>query len=408
MKNVYIIDEIISSKTNGIGTFLRSYLSCLQEIEVNVCIIAFNADVNEFGIKIEKGIKKMLFPVFPWKNFLENGQVVNRFLKLYIPDSADNIFCFNHSPCKDLLQSVKDSFPLSKIVFTIHDMGWSNVLNGNPAKFKNIIQNREKESVTNEHHYLLKFFDEEKQIFDTADAVVCLTESTRKIVQHIYKTDKNKIHLITSGLKRIRLSVAEEEKTQIRRDMRIAPDEKILLYVGRLSYPKGVYSLLSSFYNILKTYPETRLILAGSANKEWTEFFSFSKYVASRIITTGFVNRKELNRLYSIADIGIIPSYYEQCPYVGMEMMMHGLPIVASGAEGLKDMFTDGINARVAKIGKQRCKNEFSRNLQNALTELLSSKESRDRLGKQAKQTFDSKYEVRHMRERYRNFLYNL
>lgn len=44
--------------------------------------------------------------------------------------------------------------------------------------------------------------------------------------------------------------------------------------------------------------------------------------------------------LYQIVDLGILPSFFEQCSYVAIEMMMFGLPFVAYTMQGgLKDMF---------------------------------------------------------------------
>lgn len=49
--------------------------------------------------------------------------------------------------CKDLLRVVRDSFPLSKLVFTIHDMGWTLGLNGDSVMLKRIISHRKKKRI---------------------------------------------------------------------------------------------------------------------------------------------------------------------------------------------------------------------------------------------------------------------
>ena len=107
-------------------------------------------------------------------------------------------------------------------------------------------------------------------------------------------------------------------------------------------------------------------------------------------------------------DIGIIPSYYEQCPYVAIEMMMYGLPIVVSDANGLRDMFTDKENAVVVPLGDRQNSKEFTGHIRDALMLLLESEQLRRELGKKAKQTYRNTYSLTAMCERYQRFFNNI
>ena len=408
MRNVYLIDEHVSSRTNGIGPFIKAYTACLKKMGVNLSIVSFNEDVAEFDIKMEKGVRKLLFPIFPTGNFLNHPQIVNRFFKQYIKDSADNVFCFNHSPCRDLLQTIKDSFPLSKIVFTIHDMAWTGALKGESAMLAHIVAHRKRKAYREKYGNLLDYFDQEKQMYDFVDAIVCLSHNTYDVLRDVYRIDENKINLIPSGMRGTKIVTSEDEKMQIRKKWNIGKDEKILFYAGRLSGPKGIYPLVAAFTEVLKSYPDTRLVLAGSANSEWSYFLASIKRISSKIITTGFISKKELKEWYRIVDIGIIPSYYEQCPYVAIEMMMYGLPIVVSDANGLRDMFTDKENAVVVPLGDRQNSKEFTGHIRDALMLLLESEQLRRELGKKAKQTYRNTYSLTAMCERYQRFFNNI
>ena len=68
------------------------------------------------------------------------------------------------------------------------------------------------------------------------------------------------------------------------------------------------------------------------------------------ITILGVVSKDCLYGWYRAADAGIVPSYYEQCSYSGIEMKMFGLPIVASSGFGVRRMFTPE-NSIVADIG---------------------------------------------------------
>lgn len=408
MKNVYLIDEHVSSQTNGIGPFIRAYTTCLKKMGVNLSIVSFNEDILEFDIKMEKGVRRILFPIFPTGNFLNHPQIVNRFFKQYIKDSTDNVFCFNHSPCRDLLQIIKDSFPLSKIVFTIHDMAWTGALKGESAMLAHIVAHRTRKANREKYGNLLDYFDQERQMYDLVDAVVCLSHNTYSVLRDVYRIDEKKINLIPSGMREIKIATTEDEKIQIRKKWNVGKDEKILFYAGRLSGPKGIYPLVAAFTEVLESYPDTRLVLAGSANSEWSYFLASVKRISSKITITGFISKEELKQWYRIVDIGIIPSYYEQCPYVAIEMLMHGLPLVVSDANGLKDMFTDKENAVVAPLGDRQNPKEFTGHIRDALIQLLGSEQLRQELGKKARQTYRDMYSLAAMCERYQRFFKNI
>lgn len=408
MKNIYVIDEHISSKANGIGPFIKAFIACLQKMQVNITILSFNEEADEFDIKESKGIRKLIFPIFPTDHFPTYYRIINRYLRLYLEDAADNVFCFNHAPCKELFQTVRKSFPLSKLVFTIHDMGWTAILNGDQTPLAEIISSRKKKNIRRKYKYLLDFFDTETATYAIADAVVCLSQSTYDILKDIYRLNPGKIHLIPNGMKEKKIRMTEEEKNLFRQKMHIGAEEKIILYAGRLSAPKGIYPLVNAFARIVEQWPESRLVLAGSANEEWNIFHSRTSHLSPKITFTGFIPHNELEKWYQIADIGALPSYYEQCPYAAIEMMMYGLPLVVSDGNGLKDMFQDNVNAKVASIGNRHIEEEFTRHLYEALGELLNSESLRKQLGRKAKETFLSVFSFKPMYLRYYDFFNQL
>ena len=94
MKNIYILDEHQSSKRNGIGTYLKELIYFLQKMDVNICLISFNADESEFSIRTENNIKQILFPPFRRGGFLDHHFSITSFFRLYVEDSPNNIFFF--------------------------------------------------------------------------------------------------------------------------------------------------------------------------------------------------------------------------------------------------------------------------------------------------------------------------
>lgn len=410
-KNIYIFDEYISSSKNGIGTYFQELLYCLKSSEYNICLIIFNADTEEFNIVEEKETKKLFFPVLK-DHFLHHVQVIDKFLRLYIKDDSGNIFFLNHSPCWDLIKSLKKIFPLSKIVFTIHDFGWTAPFMGDLIEFKKLIKDKlshadeTKEKIENP---MFTYYEEEKRIYELADRTVCLSQDSYTILRSVYKLNKNKISFIPNGLQKPKIVLKQKNVEEIRNSLNIKNNEKILIAIGRPTKQKGIFVLIEAMKLILKTNQNIKLVIIGDANEQlFRELIQAASPLAPFVTFTGLLDRDSTYNWLSIADIGVISSYYEQCSFVGIEMMMYGLPIIASDGLGVRNMFQDNVNATIARIGNRKHPEEYRNNLANAIIELLNSPDLCKNLSINARKTYEERYHIRHMKQKYNELIRSL
>lgn len=403
-KQIYVLDEYITSTKNGIGVFITELLQCLKKMDVDICHVIFNVRQPEIRVCSKNGMKIISIPRFPSGNFFDNWKVVNRVFRMFVPDSLENVFCFNHSPCPELLESLRNSHPLSKQLYVIHNLWWTSPLLGDDCLLANIVKNRSRSLKNKTYKWILNTVDKELQMCQTVDAVVCLTKGTHQVLTNIYRIDQEKIFLIPNGLKRNQYINSKMDKNKLREQYYIDDKEKVILFAGRLSEFKGIYAVLDAFCILLKEFSNIRLVLAGSLLPEFV--LSNYAHISTKVTYTGHLERKELKKWYQMADIGVIPSYTEQCSYVGIEMMMHGLPIVTSDGFGLRDMFKDQGNAIVVPIGKRTKKNgTFSENLVHALTMLLSSETLMNEIGRNARKAYLKHYGLCQMKEGYKRLL---
>ena len=405
MKNIYILDEYQSSTRNGIGTFLGELLKCLEGH--NICLIEFNSNEKSFAMKTVNGVQEMHFPPFEGGGFLANYKLIDKFFRLYIKDSSDNLFMLNHSPCEKLLETLKTAFPLSKVTFTIHDLGWTSNLLGNFDLLKHIVANENNKKIQKQYQSIINYFQEEQRMYALADQVICLSDDTCRFLQDVYLVDKHKISLIPNGLTDVYTLISLKKKQALKIKMGIRPDEKILLVAGRTTPAKGIPHLLSAFTNVVKKYPHCRLVIIGQVYAP-DAILKLSKQVAAKVSYTGLIGKEELTRWYRVADMGVMSSLSEQCSYSGIEMMMHGLPVVASDGFGVRSMFQDGVNARIANIGNRKKPKEFEVNLTEAILELLLSEELCKQLRDGARQVYETDYTPVKMKEGYKKLLNEL
>lgn len=405
-KQVYIFDECISSQKNGIGSFLREFHYCMKQLNTDVCILTFNANVEEFAIQRggDGEMERMLFPPLVVGEFTHNAEIIVKFLRLYIQDSSHNIFFVNHSPCEKLVEVMKRDYPLSKVIFTIHDLGWTSKCMGSVDKYKLIVE--KKVGIEGDAETVLDSYVKEMKTYDLVDRVVCLSQDTYDLLRSVYLLPAQKIFLIPNGLRGSENDIPHYNREELKTKLYVPVDEKIILYVGRPTKQKGMYALLNAFHSVLNKKSNIRLVVIGSDNSNRIEnLINVSSSFATHVSFLGLINRRELVKWYLVADVGIIPSYYEQCPYVGIEMMMHGLPVVASDGFGIQNMFQDGVNAVIAPIGLRENSSEFSLNLANAISRLLYSEELRKKMSRNAQEIYHDCYSVEQMLEGYKKLL---
>lgn len=179
----------------------------------------------------------------------------------------------------------------------------------------------------------------EKEIINEADLVICVTDFAKNMVIDLFEKPETKVYSIYNGIGYTQVAnlLNKKEKEKLKRKLGFDINEQIILYVGKLEQRKGVKFLIEAFKVLVKQYPSYRLVIAG--NGEFEAYMLLCKGIRGKVTFTGNIEKNELSSLYQIASIGVIPSIFEQCSYVALEMLQNGLPIVSSDAPGLIELF---------------------------------------------------------------------
>lgn len=169
---------------------------------------------------------------------------------------------------------------------------------------------------------------------------------------------------------------------------------------------KGVLQLLKAFNFCSKADPNIKLMLVGgetySSNAKTTyvkECLSQVNENKDNILLTGYIHNDVLPEYLVSADIGCVPSVYEEaCGLTALEMMASGLPIITTDAAGLKEYVPDGCK-EVSEWYVGMEKDDVISGLEAAINELSSNEIKRKEYGKLAALTA-RKYDI----ENYLNF----
>lgn len=396
MKQIYLIDEHMSSKQNGVGTYVRHFVQMFDDADCQVNILSFNAEVKELCISVKDGVCRYDIPYCAQGNFMKAGELICPLLSLYIEDKKDNVFFVNHSPCSHFLKAIRTSFPKSKIVFTIHDQGWTSPLLGNSGSLKRILGHHKVYAIDNDTaRYVRDFCKEEHKMYKVADAIICLSHSTLQLLHEVYGVPANKLYYIPNCFIN-KFNELTPSKSEAREKLNIGEHEKILLFVGRPEKAKGIFELLGAFERMCNTIKDVRLVIVGEIHS-LEEFTKLTPTSSSRITYTGLISPEQLVLWYASADIGVLPSYTEQCSYAALEMMHSPGIVITTDGWGLDDVFTKE-NAIIAHIQKESSDikvTQFEENLYSALVKAISlEKVDLDELRIQCRTLLDNRYNI--------------
>jgi glycosyltransferase involved in cell wall biosynthesis len=163
-----------------------------------------------------------------------------------------------------------------------------------------------------------------------ADKVIAVSQYTAQMIMSRYRIDTGKIRIIHNAF-----TVSE---TALHNKKRIFKGTTIL-YLGRVTLQKGPDYYLDIADKVLKVHPETRFILAGTGDMQRQILRrSAALRLKNRFLFTGFLNRKQVERILQAADIYVLPSVSEPFGISPLEAMAYGITAIISKQSGVAEV----------------------------------------------------------------------
>ena len=154
-----------------------------------------------------------------------------------------------------------------------------------------------------------------------------------------------------------------------------APDERLVLLVGRLVYEKGFHLALDALPGVIEQLGDVRFLVAGSGTAERDLKAQARKLGLDRHGEfLGWIDDAMLHSLYAISDLCVIPSLYEPFGLVALEAMASGCPCIVADTGGLREVVPGG-----ERVG-MRFRARDSASLATMMEKVLSDDVLRDRL----------------------------
>ena len=170
--------------------------------------------------------------------------------------------------------------------------------------------------------------NEEKELIDNADTVVTVSRRLKEELIALYNADERKIRVIYNAINR-------EKFNGIKRDS----NSKVVLYVGRLSVQKGIDNLIKAFRIVSNKNDEALLYIIGEG-PELSNLINLSinTDLSDKVIFLGRVPDSEMEMLYSIANVFVMPSVSEPFGIVALEAIASNVPTIVSSQSGVSEV----------------------------------------------------------------------
>lgn len=174
-------------------------------------------------------------------------------------------------------------------------------------------------------------YDIEKRGMEAADLVIAVSHFTRNIAIERYGIDPDKIITVHNAVE----PPTEEKDIAQRKHF----PEKVVTFLGRITFQKGPDYFIEAARLILDRDPNVRFVMAGSGdlmNKMVRRVAQLG--MSTRFHFTGFLRGQNIDRLFAITDVFVMPSVSEPFGIVPLEAMRSNVPVVISKQSGVSEV----------------------------------------------------------------------
>ena len=185
-------------------------------------------------------------------------------------------------------------------------------------------------------HVNQQVYDIEREGMMEADKVITVSNLTRNIVINKYGIDPDKVITVHNAVDPSMLADVKNVQKPYK--------EKLVTFLGRITLQKGPEYFIEAAYKILQKDPNVRFVMAGSGDmlNRMIERVAHLR-IADKFHFTGFLKGNDVNRVFSMSDVFVMPSVSEPFGIVPLEAMSSSVPVVISKQSGVAEVLVHAL-----------------------------------------------------------------
>jgi glycogen(starch) synthase len=184
-------------------------------------------------------------------------------------------------------------------------------------------------------HVNQHIYDIERRGMHAADRVVAVSHLTRNIIISRYGVLGEKVEVVYNGVER-----NGDNRINLPR-LGIKSNEKIVLFLGRITMQKGPEYFLMAAKKVLDEIEDVKFVMAGSGDMmHRTIEMAAQMGIGHKVLFTGFLHGKDVEKVYEMADLYVMPSVSEPFGIAPLEALNHDVPVLISKQSGVAEVLT--------------------------------------------------------------------
>jgi glycosyltransferase involved in cell wall biosynthesis len=178
-----------------------------------------------------------------------------------------------------------------------------------------------------------QLYDIERRGMHAADRVLAVSGYTKTICVNRFGVAPAKVEVVYNGIDR------DNDQPPAAAD--IATDDKIVLFLGRITMQKGPEYFISAAKRVLEKVQNVKFVVAGSGDMANRMIEQAARMgIGHRVLFTGFLRGRDVERVFRMADCYVMPSVSEPFGLAALEAIHHDVPVIISKQSGVSEVLT--------------------------------------------------------------------
>ncbi len=184
-------------------------------------------------------------------------------------------------------------------------------------------------------HVNQPIYDIERRGMHGAIKVICVSQLTRNLCANRYGVPGNRLEVVYNGVD------LDPGATGIEA---IETGDKIVLYFGRITMQKGPEYFIAAAKRVLDFMQDVKFVVAGSGDQAQRMIELAASYgIGHKVVFTGFLRGNDIQRVFALADLYVMPSVSEPFGIAPLEALGHNVPVLISKSSGVSEVLTHAL-----------------------------------------------------------------
>jgi glycosyltransferase involved in cell wall biosynthesis len=176
-------------------------------------------------------------------------------------------------------------------------------------------------------------YDIEREGMEHANKIIAVSHYTRSIIISRYGISGEKVEVVHNGAEHNGNGKWPLGDTGIRKE------EKIVLFLGRITMQKGPEYFLQAAKKVLKVIDNVKFVMAGSGDMMHRAVeMSAELGIGHKVLFTGFLRGEDVQKIYRLADLYVMPSVSEPFGIAPLEALHNDVPVIISKQSGVSEV----------------------------------------------------------------------